>query len=380
MDHDQPLRVLMVGSVFGVGGITRHVLGLRDWLREKGHTVYLAGTSGDWANAGTEPEFLELPTLNVTDEGGSVPRRLWHAALGALTLRRWLVRHQIDVIHCHESAPALVAVLARVGLKVPVIVTYHGAQPERIKTFGGIARRTDLVITPSHASAEDLATIGQIPRDRLKVVGLGVTPAPVADPKRTAELRDELLGDGSHLIVTVARMTYQKGIDILIDCIVRLKERQPELRFVVAGTGPEEAKMHALARDRGLTDETLRFVGHTEEPHLYLRAADMFLLTSRWEALPFTIVEAFQTGTPTIATACSGVVELIDDEVGRVVPVGDVDAICEAVEALVGDPDGRQAMSEAAVKKSTLDRFDPEWVHQQFERLYREISTKDVAT
>lgn len=364
----------MVGSIFGVGGITRHVLGLRDWLRSRGHEVFLAGTGDAWAGRDTEPDFLEIPTLQVTEDGGALPRRFAAAAKAAWRLRRWLAAHPVDVIHCHESAPALVAVLARMGLGIPVVVTYHGAQPERIASFGAIARRTDLVITPSHASAEDLATIGRVGRDRLKVVGLGVRDAPPEDGERVAALKRELLGDGSHLVVTVARMTYQKGIDILIECAGRLRQRQPGLRFVVAGTGPEETRMRALARERGLEDGTLRFVGHTEEPHLYLRAADLFLLTSRWEALPFTIVEAFQTGTPTVATACSGVVELIDDEVGAVVPVGDIEAICDTVERLVLDPERRTAMARAAVTRSKEDRFDPEWVNGQFEALYRGLA------
>lgn len=369
----------MVGSIFGVGGITRHVLGLRDWLVARGHVVHLAGTGDAWAGRNTDPDFLEIPTLKVTDDGGPLPARLGNAALAAWRLRRWLSRHRVDVIHCHESAPALVALLARVGMGIPVVVTYHGAGPDRIAAFGAIAKRADLVITPSHASARDLATIGGVDEAKLKVVGLGVQAAPPDDPGRRARLRREVLGDGTHLIVTVARMTYQKGIDILIDCIDRLRDRQPGMRFVVAGTGPLESEMHALAAERGLDNGTLIFVGHTEEPHLYLRAADLFLLTSRWEALPFTIVEAFQTGTPTVATACSGVVELIDDSVGAVVPVGDTEAICSMVEALILDPDRRRAMSDAARARSTENRFDPEWVHTEFETIYHGLRSHRAA-
>ena len=130
-----------------------------------------------------------------------------------------------------------------------------------------------------------------------------------------------------------------------------------------------------LARDRGVSDH-LTFVGRTEKPHLYLRAADLFLLTSRWEALPFSIVEAFQAGIPAVATACSGVVELIDDEVGAVVPIGDVDAICEAVSSVLLDRESRRQMSEAAKIRGTEDRFQPDWVHEQFEKTYLSLAGK----
>ena len=362
-----------MGTQFGVGGITRHILSLRDWLRAHGHYVALAGTADVWGGPESEPEFLDLPTRYVSVDGGSTIARLRNAAQAAWRLRRWLSENPVDLIHCHESAPALVAQLARIGLKVPLAVTYHGSEPERIAAFGKIARKCNLVITPSHKSAEDLATIGAVPRDRLKVIGLGVKPAPEDPADEIAALRADLLGDGDRVIVTVARLIHQKGVDILIDCVARMKASHPGFRFVVAGDGPDEAALHALAEEKGL-GQSLRFVGRTERPHLYLRAADLFLLTSRWEALPFTIVEAFQAGTPAVATACSGVVELIDESVGRVVPIGDQDAICAAVADVLSDEKRRKKLASAALRRSSEDRFDPDWVHRQFEKTYFELA------
>ncbi|WP_158275485.1 glycosyltransferase family 4 protein [Maritimibacter sp. 55A14] len=366
-----------MGTQFGMGGITRHVLGLRDWMRAAGHEVTLAGTADVWAGPESEPNFLPLPTRFVAGDGGGIAARLGHTARAALILRRWLAAHPVDLIHCHESAPALVAQLARAGRGIPLAVTYHGSEPERIAAFGRIARRCDLVITPSHRSAEDLATVGGVPRDRLKVIGLGVSPPPEDSAEDVAALRAELLGDGERVIVTLARLMHQKGIDILIDSVARMRQTHPGYRFVVAGDGPDEERLKAMARERGLGAH-LNFVGRTGRPHRYLRAADLFLLTSRWEALPFTIAEAFQAGTPAVATACSGVVELIDESVGAVVPIGDIDAICAAVADVLGDEPRRQRMAEAALVRSREDRFDPDWVHRQFEKTYFELARPAV--
>ena len=370
-----PLRVLEIGTQFGMGGITRHILSLSDWLRSRGHAVTLAGTEDVWGGRAQDPTFLPLPTRYVAADGGSVPKRLGQAGKAAMMLRRWLAAHPVDLIHCHESAPALVALLARIGTGIPVAVTYHGSEPDRVGEFGRIAGRADLVITPSHRSAEDLATKGGVPRQKLKVIGLGVDPAPVADPAEVAALRADLIGDGDRLVVTVARLLHQKGIDVLVEVAARLKDTSPGLRFAVVGDGPERNRYEALARDRGV-DQILRFVGRSERPHLYLRAADLFLLTSRWEALPFTIVEAFQTGTPAVATACSGVVELIDDQVGATVPVGDVPAIAAAVAGILADEPRRQAMAAAALARSGEDRFRPDWVHARFEETYRALAER----
>lgn len=363
------LHILEMQTQFGVGGITRHVLALRDWMRAKGHRVTLGGTPAAWAAPETEPDFLELPTKYVSGDGGALPVRLFNVAKSAWLLRRWLKRHRVDVIHAHESAPALVANLARRGLGIPLAVTYHGSEPSRIASFGGIAGKADLVITPSHRSAEDLAKIGGVPEAKLKVLGLGVAPPPEDSEDEIATLRRELLGDGERLVITVARLEHQKGIDILIEAVARMIVDHPGFRFVVAGDGVDEAALKALAREKGVQGH-LRFLGRVNRPHLYLRASDLFLLTSRWEALPFTIVEAFQAGIPAVATACSGVVELIDDAVGAVVPIGDVEAIAAAVTRILRDDELRAAMAKAALAKSTLDRFDPDWVHGQFEKTY----------
>ncbi|NOE35868.1 glycosyltransferase [Ruegeria sp. HKCCD7318] len=368
-----PLHIVEMGTQFGMGGITRHVLGLSDWLQARNHRVTLAGTADIWAGPDRGAGFLDLPTRYVAGDGGSMVSRLRHTASAAWRLRRWLANNPVDLIHCHESAPALVANLARSGRRIPVAVTYHGSEPERIAAFGRIAAKCDLVITPSHRSAEDLASIGNVPQDRLKVIGLGVSPPPEDSAEDIANLRAKLLGDGERVILTLARLQPQKGIDILIDCVTRMKQTHPGYRFVVAGDGPDEAKLHALAREKGV-GKHLQFIGRTDKPIRHLRAADLFLLTSRWEALPFTIAEAFQAGIPAVATACSGVVELIDDSVGAVVPIGDIDAICTAVANVLSDETRRKTLADNALTRSREDRFDPDWVHRQFEKIYYDLT------
>ena len=377
-DGRRPIRIAQMCTDFGMGGIARHAVDLSAWLSGRGHGVYLAGTPGDWAGEGSFDGFLDIPTRLVGAAGGSVPRRLAHAGRGALALRGWLRSSRIDLIHAHESAPALVALLARMGLNIPVVVTYHGSDPRRIRGFGKIARHADLVVTPSHRAADDLAAIAGVAKDRLRVIGLGIKPPPEDSGRDVAELRSALLRGGNRLVVTIARVAHQKGIDILIDCVARMKESRPDYRFVVVGDGPLDEEMRALATRRGL-DGHLQFVGRTDIPYRYLRAADLMLLTSRWEALPISIAEALQTGTPIVATDCSGVHELVDDTVGACVPIGDVDAITRAVTGILDDDEGRGKLAANALERSKASRFDPDHINTQIEALYLDLVSPSVA-
>ncbi len=371
-DGLRPLRIAQMCTDFGMGGIARHALDLGAWLRGRGHGVYLAGTPGEWAGEGAADGFLSIPTRYVGADGGPILRRLANTGRGAVALRRWLVSSRIDAIHAHESAPALVALLARMNLNIPLVVTYHGSDPRRIKGFGKIARHADLVVTPSHRAAGDLAEIAGVSKDRLRVIGLGIKPPPEDTDQDVAELRKSLLRGGDRLVVTIARVAYQKGIDVLIDCVARLKERHPGYRFVVVGDGPLDQEMRAQVKQRNL-NEHLHFAGRTEVPYRYLRAADLMLLTSRWEALPISIAEAFQAGTPVVATDCSGVHELVDDTVGACVPIGDVVSISQAVEGILENDQKRSDMAASALKRSTASRFDPDHINRQIEALYLDL-------
>lgn len=371
------MRLLQLCTRFPPGGIQRHVIDLAHGLRARGHYVAFAGSRGAWMNEEIDRDFFHIDVHNVAGEGGSTLRRLVTAVRSGWRLRTVVRRQQIELVHAHESAPALVAWIATRGLGRPVFVTFHGAEPERIGEFARIARMTaDLVITPSHNSARDLREQGGMPADRLQVMGLGVQRKPAPDANEVAVLRTQLLGrDGRKLIVTVARLAHQKAIDTLIEAAKAAHLKDPGLRFVIVGDGPQRDDARRWVAEAG-AGEYVNLIGHSDNAPLYLAAADLFFLPSRWESLPITIVEAFAHGAPVIATNTAGVVELVDDSVGRVVPIGDVSAMVAALLELSGDEPLRKRLSQAALARADEDRFSPPHVHAAFERLYQNVLSR----
>ena len=367
------MRLLQMCTHFEGGGISRHAIDLSKALRERGHYVAIAGTRGKWMSEEIDRDFFYVDLHHVGEGGGSLPRRLLAAARAARTVRGVLKTQRIEMVHAHESAPALVARIAAVGLGIPVYVTFHGAEPERIAQFAKIARLSaDRILTPSHNSARDLREIGGVPEDRLQVMGLGIQRKPDPDPSRVAALRAKLLGEtGRLLIVSIARLVHQKGIDFLVETARRSIARDPALRFVIVGDGPQREQAEAWTAKAGIA-KTLTFVGHSDEAEAYLAASDIFFLPSRWESLPISIVEAFQSGLPVVAADTAGVKELVDDTVGRLFAIGDIDAMVEALAELAENDALRARLSDAALRRSREDRFSPAHVHALFEQLYRE--------
>ncbi|MDQ2963574.1 MAG: glycosyltransferase family 4 protein [Pseudomonadota bacterium] len=368
------MRLLQLVTAFRPGGIQRHVLGLTASLREVGHHVVLAGTPGPWLNESLDAAFFPLDLVGVAKEGGTVPRRLRNAVKAALRLRAILRRERIELIHAHESAPALVAGIATIGLSTPTLVTYHGSEPDRVAAFGRIAcLAARCVITPSHRSAADLRYIGGVPPSKLRVIGLGVEARPSIDEAVVQRLRRQLLGEGGRrLVVTVARLAHQKAPDVLIEVAKRTIARDDSIRFAIVGYGPLREDVRRWVAEAGV-GRYVTLAGYSDRPHEFLAAADLFLLPSRWEGLPITIVEAFRAGLPVVATDAGGVRELVDDAVGKVVAIGDVDALTQQVLAICEDDALRACLAASALARGGEQRFSPSHVHRIFECTYAEM-------
>lgn len=366
------MRILQVCTNFRPGGIQRHVLDLTADLRARGHRVTLAGDGGDWAAVADTGagDFVPLALNAVAGLGGAAPRRVMALAACARALRRVIRERRIELIHAHETAPALTARLAALGLGVPVVMTFHGAAPSREQSVARIGRLcADLVISPSRTSLDALIARG-LPAARARHVGLGIAPLPAVAAAEVAARRAALLGARSGpLIFSLSRLQEQKGIDVMVEVARRVVAEWPGAVFVVAGGGPLADSVGAWAEAAGVAGN-MRFLGPVSTVPLHLRAADIFLLTSRWEALPISIVEAFRAGLPVVATDCGGVRELVDARVGAMLPVGDAGAIAAALLGLIRDPAARSAKGAAALDRSREARFDPATVHGAFEALY----------
>ena len=370
------LKILQFTTNFKQGGIQRHILDLTSHLRRSGHRVVLAGAPNVWGNENIDDDFEAVPLDQVSSTGSSMFGRVKAAHKSSRRLREIINEYEIDLIHSHETAPAIVAKVATIGTKLPKIITYHGSAPTRVKQFARVSRFcADVAVSPSQTTLNQLVDFG-VPRARTKVLGLGISQKPNSSESEIAEIRASLnLKADDMLCLSLSRLDYQKGIDIMIDVAGKVISKNPRVTFAVGGTGPLADEVEGWLKKAGIEDR-FKFLGSVSDVQNYLAAADFYLLTSRWEALPISIVEAFRAGLPVIATDCGGVKELVDDQVGRLCEVGNVDQITRAILDIAEDSALRNDMSLAALEKSRSSRFDPQSVHEAFEQLYLELANK----
>ncbi|GAA0602006.1 glycosyltransferase family 4 protein [Kribbella sandramycini] len=273
-----------------------------------------------------------------------------------------------DVIHAHGYRAGMAALRDRANLR-PLVVSWHNAViaagPRGLVMRLGqrlVAKGADLTLGASSDLVELAKSLGA--RDaRLAPVAAPAVPQAAVS---AAAVREELgLAPEQPLVLTVGRLAPQKDYPTLLSVAASVRESTPDAVFVVVGDGPLRDNLQARIDAEQLP---VRLVGHRSDVADLLNAADVFLLTSHWEARALVIQEAMQVGVPVVATAVGGIPELVDDSAVLAFP-GDSDGLADGVRAVLAEPETANAMrtrgrelaagwpGEDAVAKNLLDIY-----------------------
>lgn len=174
-----------------------------------------------------------------------------------------------------------------------------------------------------------------------------------------------------HEIGTIARLDPVKGVDVVIQAMTEVPE---PTRLVVIGRGAERDRLIALTSELGLRDRIeFRDVPWTDNVRNHLASFDLFVLGSRIEGFPVTIMEAMVCGVPVVATDVGSVDEAVSNGVtGRIVPPEDPSALASAINELLHDDDARLAMSNAAADDGAR-RFTAAATARRYEDVYQRV-------
>ncbi len=271
-----------------------------------------------------------------------------------LRLTRLIVRERFDVVHNHNFTALSIGVPAAALAGVNVLVrTEHNvtrrARGGRYVLSRLAALRENAQIAVSDAVRASHLAAGRIPEDRFVTVRNGIDGGRMVVEGDRRTLRLSLGWNPDDFIcLSVGSLTRQKDFDNLLAAAVRVVEDRPEARFIVAGEGAEEGRLRSLCEEMGLTRH-VSFVGRSTDIPRLLKAADAFVLSSAWEGLPITMLEAMAAGTPCVVTSAGGVDEVTKDGVsGLVVPPRDPEALARAIVRLAADVRLRDDLAAAA--------------------------------
>ncbi len=319
-----------------VGGAERSMLKLAEGIVQRGYLVDLVLARAQGPLLGEVPETVRLVDLGAKRVLTSLPALIQY-------LRNEKPLTLLSVLHTNLIALwawRLSGVHSRIVVSERNTLTTeskHFASDLRMRLMPILARHfypwAKCIVAVSKGVAIDLERVTNLPADRIKVIyNPIVTPAFKAMAQAPAEhpwyKQSEL-----PIILSVGRLSVQKGFDILIRAFNRVRQIIPS-RLIIVGDGEERVTLEMLVDQLELS-ELVDFPGIILNPYPYMVKSNVFVLSSRWEGLPGVLIEALYCGAPLVSTDCpSGAREILaDGKYGRLVPVDDIDAMAQAIVA-----------------------------------------------
>lgn len=349
------LSILLFGTQMAIGGAQKVLLDQARWFHAHGHRVTAVFFYDKQGLHNVWQERLGIPLLTMTVlRGDGFVARGYALMAGLLGLWRLLRRGRFDVIETFTYDSNLLALPLAWLAGVPVrIATHHGmieGFPRAIERFHswlvniGIA---SVLVSVSKKALEQAAKVGTR-RERMIVIQNGIVP-PRANLAEVPLTRQEIgLNDGDIFLLSVGRLVYQKGHEFLISALSRVLPDFPRAKAVICGDGNLHEALEAQIAGLRLEDSVL-LLGNRTDIDRFLSSADIFVLPSRWEGLPVSLLEAMGMGVPVIVTRVEGVEEVVEDGVqGLLVPPEDSAALAGALVELMGQPELRHRMGVAA--------------------------------
>ncbi|WP_372016673.1 glycosyltransferase family 4 protein [Tistrella mobilis] len=352
---DRPLRILQVIEAT-LGGAGRNVIDLAEGMAARGHQVTLVWSAeradgpflAGLRQLGGRVETVELSMRPDLHPGDRRDLAALHAIIAA--------SGPLDVLHLHGSKAGLLGLLAarrqRIRARVYTPHALATLDPDRGmigRITAGLrerllAARATRIIAVSEDERVHAREYLKIDRRRLERVANGIAPP---EPVTRAQARTELgLPQDALVVGFVGRLVAEKGADRLPALAEAVRQMGLDPVWAVVGDGRDAGRIRAEAKRRGI--DRMAWLG-VQNGARAMAAFDLLVMPSRWQGLPYTLIEALHRRLPAVVMDAGGAREVHGTgQAGIVTPAGDVQAMAAAVAGLLADEPARRRMAEAA--------------------------------
>jgi glycosyltransferase involved in cell wall biosynthesis len=365
------MKLLIITSATVRGGAEEYVLTIATAAAQAGWHTHVALPQAD-SNASLRQALaahhVSCHPLAIAEPSSRGIQAMVEALQRSIRTRALLLAVKPDVvlINLPWADHCLGSIVACGWLQIPTAVMFHLIPPEGIPlsrsrrhVYTWARTRHQQWLTNAKANRALLADLFQMPASDLLCIYNGIKLPTLLDRDSEAiaalrqQVRQELgIPATSKLLLTVGRLTPQKGYEDLLTVIPALLEADPDVRFVWTGDGEQRQDLCDRLHSAGIADKVL-LLGHRSDLPRFLQAADLFVFPTRFEGHPFALLEAMAYGLPIITTNASSIPEVMVHQVhGLLCPVGDQEALLHSLEWALGNPDKMQAMAENAQQQA----------------------------
>jgi len=355
------MKILQVIPYFCFGGAETMCENLTYALTALGHEVTVVSLydehtpiSDRMEAAGTKIHYLDK---RLGADASMVPK-----------LYRIMKQERPDVVHTHLDVVKYAAVAARLAGVKKCIHTVHNVAHKEAEGLAQIINRVYFRL----GWAKPVALSPEVQNTIAGVYGLPDQDVPVIYngidlnryiPKTAYSDRETMV------LLHIGRFNEQKDHEGLLRAFQSLHSDYPQCQLHLVGDGELRDQIEALAGELSLENSVV-FHGAMPDVRPFLHSADIFLLPSRYEGMPMTIIEAMATGLPIVATRVGGVPDMVHDGKSALVVPRKTEAVAQACRRLIQDPALRESLGRAALRDSR--RFSAEYMAESYCRVYQQ--------
>ncbi len=360
------MKIVLVISSLNRGGAEKVLCILANSLANNGHEVNIISFS----RSSDKPAYkldskICIFAINRLINTNNYYEAIKNNIITLLRTRKCICKIKPDIIISFIYEINVLVLLSTYNLNYPIIISERVAPfqhkrkwPWRFLNILVINRSKYIVV--QNESAKKLLPIKY--HHKIKVI-----PNPVIN-----ELSNEhgfpLNKTRKFRIISIGRLEFQKGFDILINAFSRIAKKNPDWELVIWGNGSEKNNLEKLCKDLSLIN-TVIMPGTTKQPYSELANSDLFILSSRYEGFPNALAEAMVCGLPVIATDCPvGPADIITNKVnGILIPVNNVNILSKTMDSLMNNKSKREYLGNNA--KKIIDYYSKSKIVAMWEEL-----------
>jgi glycosyltransferase involved in cell wall biosynthesis len=387
------MRLLVILPSTIRGGAEEHALTLASAAAKEGWEVHAAfpktqetaSLIKDFQAAGTHYQ-----PLNTSDSEVRELKKVGKYLPQLIEVISLLFKVRPDVIQLNLPYPdrGLGCLLACGLLKIPTAVVFQLVPPQfsltptMLKVHDWARGRNQQWITLSENNRQLISDFFEIPKNQIlriyngtKVASDSSDSTPEEIAKLRSQVRQELnLPETSKLLLTVGRLSEQKGYRDIVPIVAQIVSEFPNVKFLWVGEGEERESLVKKVKKYGVEDYVL-FLGYRSDVPRLLKASDLFVFPTYYEGLPFAPIEAMAHNLPIVASDASSLPEIVEDKIsGLLFPVGNRDRLLESILWALRHPDAMQEMARQG--KLRAQDFSEEKMVKEYLNLWQKMNSR----
>jgi glycosyltransferase involved in cell wall biosynthesis len=272
---------------------------------------------------------------------------------------------KVHALHAHDWLVAYAAIALKHAYRIPLVATIHATEYGRHQGYipEGMSRIIHQIewwltyesvrtITCSNYMRDEVKRIFELPEDKIAVIPNGIEYEQFHSDADTERIRRQFVEPDSRMIFFVGRLVYEKGVQTVIEAMPRVLQEFPDLRFLVAGTGPHFRALQVMIDELGL-GEKIKLLGFVDAEKLamFYKCADITVVPSIYEPFGMVVLEAMVAGCPVIVADTGGLKEIVvHEETGLCFKPGNPESLAGAMIRVLRDEGLAQRLTSDAQK------------------------------